>query len=84
MGAFECESISSNKISLEQLGILFQKTINIKEIPNQERPFSLIYNLIEEFNKLKLKCQNKKEFFTCSTKCRCISDFIHMEQEKER
>ena len=53
MGAFECESIYNNKISLEQIGKLFQRTINVKEIPNQEKPFSLRYNLIEEYNKIK-------------------------------
>ena len=28
MGAFECDSIGGSKISLDQIGILFQNTIN--------------------------------------------------------
>ena len=83
MGAFECESISSFRISLEQIGKLFQRTINVKEIPNQEKPFSLRYNLIEEYNKIKLKSKNISEIFIYSKKCRCISDFTTLEQEKE-
>jgi len=83
MGAFECESIYNNKISLEQIGKLFQRTINVKEIPNQEKPFSLRYNLIEEYNKIKLRSKNINEIFICSKKYRCISDFTSLEQEKD-
>ena len=82
MGAFECDSIGSNKISLNQIGIFFQKTINIKEIHNSEKSDSIRYNLIEEYNQLKIKSRNK-EFFYYSSECKIISDFIPFEQEKE-
>ena len=82
MGAFECDSIGSNKISLAQIGIFFQKTINIKEIHNSEKSDSIRYNLIEEYNQLKIKSRNK-EFFYYSSECKIISDFIPFEQEKE-
>jgi hypothetical protein len=68
MGSFECSSIINNKISLEQIGILLEKTINIKEIPNNEKPFSLKYNLYEEYNQLKRKSRNNT-FFYYSKKC---------------
>ena len=82
MGAFECDSIWSNKISLYQIRIFFQKTINIKEIHNSEKSDSIRYNLIEEYNQLKIKSRNK-EFFYYSSECKIISDFIPFEQEKE-
>ena len=82
MGAFECDSIGSNKISLAQIGIFFQKTINIKEIHNSEKSDSIRYNLIEEYNQLKIKSRNK-EFFYYSSECKIISDFIPFEKEKE-
>ena len=82
MGAFECDSIGSNKISLNQIGIFFQKTINIKEIHNSEKSDPIRYNLIEEYNQLKIKSRNK-EFFYYSSECKIISDFIPFEQEKE-
>lgn len=82
MGSFECSSIINNKISLEQIGILLEKTINIKEIPNNEKPFSLKYNLYEEYNQLKRKSKNNT-FFYYSKKCKCISSFIPFEQEKD-
>ena len=83
MGILECDSIPGNKISLSQIGVLFQKTINIKELPDQEKSFSLLYNLIEEFNRLKSKSNNKNKYFICSKKCKCISDFTLFEHEKE-
>ena len=82
MGAFECDSIGNNKISLAQIGIFFQKTLNIKEIHNSEKSDSIRYNLIEEYNQLKIKSRNK-EFFYYSSECKIISDFIPFEQEKE-
>ena len=82
MGAFECDSIGNNKISLAQIGIFFQKTLNIKEIHNSEKSDSIRYNLIEEYNQLKIKSRNK-EFFYYSSECKIISDFIPFEKEKE-
>jgi len=82
MGAFECDSIGGSKISLDQIGILFQNTINIKEIPNNEKSDSIRYNLIEEYQKLKIKSRNK-EFFYYPEGCKIISDFIPFEQETQ-
>ena len=80
MGAFECDSIGNCKIPLEQIGILFQKTINIKEIQNSDKSDSIRYNLIEEYHQLIIKSRNK-EFFYYSKDCKCISNFIPFEQE---
>ena len=63
MGVFECYSISNDKITLEQVGVLLRKTISIKEIPPQEKPFSLLSNLIEEYNYLCTKKKLKNEYF---------------------
>ena len=82
MGAFECDSIGSHKISLDQMGIFFKKTIDIKEIPNNEKSDSIRYNLIEEYQQLKIKSRNT-EFFYYSKDNKIISDFIPFEQEKE-
>ena len=84
MGGFECSSISCSRISLEELGKLLQKTINIKEISEQVKPFSFRYNLIEEYNKIKLRAnKNNTENFSYSKKYKYISDFRPLELEKE-
>ena len=84
MGGFECSSISCSRISLEELGKLLQKTINIKEISEQVKPFSFRYNLIEEYNKIKLRAnKNNTENFSYSKTYKYISDFRPLELEKE-
>ena len=83
MGVFECYSISNDKITLEQVGVLLRKTISIKEIPPQEKPFSLLSNLIEEYNYLCTKTKLNNECFSFSKKYKCISDFTPLQKEKE-
>ena len=82
MGVLECDTIGNCKISLDQIGIFFQKTISIKGLQNNEKFFSIRYNLIEEYQKLKIKSRNN-QFFYYVKDCKCISDFTPFEQEKE-
>ena len=83
MGVYNCNSISTNKLAFEQIDILFQNTINIKEISNIEKNISLQYNLLEEYNLLKTKSKLNKEIFHISKKYKIISGFIPLSQRKE-
>ena len=83
MGTINCESIINNKLSFEQIGLLFQKTINIKEIPTKDKYLSIQYNILEEYNYLKTKSSFNIEIFQVSKKCRNISSFIPLIKEKQ-
>ena len=63
--------------------LLFQKTINQKEIPIKNQNSSIQYNILEEYNYLKSKSRFNKEIFQASKKCRNISGFIPLIKEKE-
>jgi len=83
MGVYNCKSIPNNKLTFEQIELLFQNTINAKEIPNSEKNISLQYHLLEEYNLLKTKSKLNKEILHISNNCKIISGFIPLSQRKE-
>ena len=83
MGAYNCDSLINNKLSFEQIDLFFKNTINQREIPIHDKNLSIQYNILEEYNYLKLKSRFNKEVFLASKKCRNISGFIPLAKEKE-
>ena len=83
MGAYNCDSISKEKITFSHIETLFQKTINSKEMSNTDKSISIQYNLLEEFNYLKSKTNFNREIFQISKKCKIISGFMPLKKEKE-
>ena len=83
MGAYNCDSLINNKLSFTQIELLFKNTINQREKPIHDKNLSIQYNILEEYNYLKLKSRFNKEVFLASKKCRNISGFIPLTKEKE-
>ena len=82
MGA-NCDSLQNNKFSFEQIDMLFQKTLNLKDVSSSEKNISIQYNLLEEYNYIKTKSKLKKEILYCSRKCKILSGFFPLAKEKE-
>lgn len=83
MGVYNCNPIPNNKLTFEQIDLLFQNTINVKEISNNEKNISLQYHLLEEYNLLKTKSKLNKEILHVSNICKNISGFTPLSQRKE-
>jgi hypothetical protein len=83
MGAYNCDTLRNDQLTFKQMELLFQKTINQKEIPIKNKNSSIQYNILEEYNYLKSKSRFNKEIFQASKKCRNISGFIPLIKEKE-
>ena len=82
MGVNNGNSIQNNKLTFEQIDLLFKNTINAKEISNNEKNISLQYHLLEEYNLLKTKSKLNKEILHISNNYKIISGFIPLSQRK--
>ena len=82
MGAYNCDSARNRKLTFEQIELLFQNTLNLKEISNKDKNLSIQYNLSEEKNLLKFKSKNSEEDILISKKYKNISGFKPLAREK--
>ena len=78
-----CDTLINNKFSFEQIEIFLQKAISFKEISSEDKSISIQYNLLEEYNKLKLKSKLKQDILQFSKKYKIISGFIPLTKKRE-
>ena len=78
-----CDSLINNKSSFDQIEIFLRKAITLKEISSIDKSISIQYNLLEEYNDLKLKSKLKKEILQFSKKHKIISGFIPLTKKRE-